>query len=324
METIIQVQPDYLDENFIRTQDQCLYRFDSRDGRNYFDIDQENNLNIYPSTTTVIGRFHPTGVFLKQWMVDSFASWKDYQAFMFDVSNYGTFMHIVLKDIVLGHDVDISDLGLMVRISDYLLSNDIDPARINRDEWIKKAKQDAIGIVQWIQDYEFIPIAVEMTIASRDMRYAGTIDLVGIITDKEKKYRVMIDYKTGRTGFFDEYPIQLEGYRRLWDEKYPEARIERTYNLGAKDYRLPIGKTVTPYRFQRQDEDTILTGKWTIYLTMFQMEYDSFMPKPRTEIKDCIINNKTKVNEVIEMVDPIERMKLTNGMEAPNENQAGE
>ena len=47
----------------------------------------------------------------------------------------------------------------------------------------------------------------------------------------------MVDFKSGRKGFYEEHEIQLECYRQMWNYHYPKLHIERVFNWSPKNWR---------------------------------------------------------------------------------------
>jgi hypothetical protein len=52
-----------------------------------------------------------------------------------------------------------------------------------------------------------------------------------------KKIIAIVDFKTGRKGFWESYEIQLLAYKMLVEENYPDLKIDALYNWSPKDWR---------------------------------------------------------------------------------------
>lgn len=77
-----------------------------------------------------------------------------------------------------------------------------------------------------ISEYE----AIEKSLASSTMKYAGTLDRVGVIDGK----RAILDIKTSAVVQKPLAMIQLNGYKKLWEENNSDKPIEALYILHLK------------------------------------------------------------------------------------------
>lgn len=64
--------------------------------------------------------------------------------------------------------------------------------------------------VKFLDEWQLRPVLVEAVIASRKWRYCGTLDVVADLPDGR---RMLLDYKTSRSGIFAETALQLAAYR---------------------------------------------------------------------------------------------------------------
>jgi hypothetical protein len=70
-----------------------------------------------------------------------------------------------------------------------------------------------IAFREWQESSQFVPIASERLVFSREHGYAGTSDLIGMVNGK----LAVFDIKTGR-GIYPEYKLQLAAYAVAWGE----------------------------------------------------------------------------------------------------------
>lgn len=66
------------------------------------------------------------------------------------------------------------------------------------------------NVVKFLDEWKVRPLISECTIGSYAWGYAGTLDLVGELSDGR---RVLFDYKTGASGIWPETALQLAAYR---------------------------------------------------------------------------------------------------------------
>lgn len=69
--------------------------------------------------------------------------------------------------------------------------------------------------VRFLDDWDVQPLLVEAVVVSYRYRYAGTLDLIADLADGR---RLLLDYKTARSGVFPDNALQLAAYR--YAEKY--------------------------------------------------------------------------------------------------------
>jgi hypothetical protein len=134
------------------------------------------------------------------------------------------------------------------------LSN-VERPTVERSVWIEDLTSDILAFAQFCVDYKVKPIAIEIMLAHPD-GYAGTIDLVCYLTIREKinpektwiasntLYREIlagVDMKSGRKGFYDEHAIQLESYRHLIKNEWPDLEVEKIFNWSPKEWKTEPG-----------------------------------------------------------------------------------
>lgn len=83
------------------------------------------------------------------------------------------------------------------------------------------------GYVDFIKQHNPEWVAIEKAIASRKMMFAGTLDRVGNIDGK----RAIVDLKSSSKVQKVLAIIQLNAYKILWEENYPEQPVEALYIL---------------------------------------------------------------------------------------------
>jgi hypothetical protein len=292
--TIEEVKSIFIDACLIPPAEK-LYRMDSPSGRFYVLIDDKGNLRFKRSVTSIIKKYHRQSDFLVEWMAkDIDAAKKKFR----DAGRYGTFIHILWKDIIIGQSADISNTGLALRMYQFAEQEHFDFAEIDIADWSKKAKRDVMGFIQWVQDYRVKPYVVEQTYSCST--HAGTIDLVGEITIGKNRILAMVDFKSGAE--WDDHPIQLQGYVDLWKENNSDIPVAAMFNYYAKDYRLPLGAKVKPYKFVDQTGNQI-RNRWYVYLKLNLDEEGEYRPEPEYRIKDMLVDGTTRFDNAIERYD---------------------
>lgn len=95
----------------------------------------------------------------------------------------GTSIHTLAEQLVAGHEVDVPEE----------LAGHVE------------------ACARFLDDWRIAPVIVERPVASRKWWYSGTPDLVGDLPDGR---RVIVDYKSGRSGIWGETALQLAAYAR--------------------------------------------------------------------------------------------------------------
>lgn len=97
----------------------------------------------------------------------------------------GTLIHDFAEKLLLGEEVDVPD----------------------------EIRGHVESAVRFLDEYRFEPILTETTVCNPKGGYAGTLDMVGrsLVSEHEGKV-VLADWKTSRSGIYDEAALQLSAY----------------------------------------------------------------------------------------------------------------
>jgi hypothetical protein len=285
----------------ILPQSESIFRLDIGMGeRAYFKAKEDGSITCSDSVTTIIKRYHAPEIGITMWnrkMGDKAES------FLFEAAEYGRFMHIVFNTLIRGKSISFSNDGLFLFIKDYIDSQNISIWQIDVPTWIRKIRQDIIGFLTWYRDYKVKPIALEYVFVNED--FSGAIDFVCSIEDVSGRYDAIVDFKSGRKGFYSEYAVQLSGYKDGWNLEQ-KRKIGRIFNYGAKDYRLPVGKGVTPYNFTEQT-DSVECLRWNEYITMNKRERRP-VEKYYDYNQDISVSISNTIKDVVVEIDPIQQV----------------
>jgi hypothetical protein len=230
--------------------EQILYRLDSGGQRFYYDlIDDEPS--FYQSVTTFIGNNLKSSVFLDKWRAE--LGWDAASQFMDERAAYGTSMHILFSEYLMGEQIDLESDHIENTL---IAQSEKDGVSFDRT-WTDDLKHDLIAFAQFVYDYDVTPLMIEQVVAHGFL--GGAIDLVCSMTIKEKGFfgetylsgakkgepkesfrerrvTAMIDYKSGRKGFYVSHEIQLKVYQELFESVFPDYPIEKLYNFSPKDW----------------------------------------------------------------------------------------
>lgn len=264
--TVEQVQAEYFNEDALQEQPEPVYRLDSSGHRYYYTFDENNEPRFYVSVTTLIKQTMPTSPALVKWIADM--GYEESQRFAAERASYGTFMHAQISELIINRSYNLN--GLKNRLKLYIESEQLPADFINYADDFKK---DILAFAQFIKDTKLKPLAIELVLTNPIDGYAGAIDLCAEITIEEKGFfgetyktganagkpkeskrerrvRAIIDFKSGRKGFFPDYEIQLHAYMTMWNMHFERYPVEKVYNWAPRDWR----GTIPTYHFKDQTE----------------------------------------------------------------------
>ena len=67
----------------------------------------------------------------------------------------------------------------------------------------------------------------------------------------------IVDFKSGKKAFYDEYVLQLALYKEMWNENFPDKTITRIFNVSPKDW-TKTAKKAPSYNFEEQTDKPII------------------------------------------------------------------
>jgi len=265
---------DFFDKDALRVPEP-IYKLESGGLRYYYDFDEDGAPRFQPSVTTLISKVLPTSPHLMKWAAQM--GWEQAEAYKMERARYGTIMHILIKLFLLGNDIDL-DAPLYEPLAETGYFNDGAPNTATPDElnkWEHELKKDLLAFAQFRIDYDVKPLAIEMPLISHKIGVGGCLDMpctmrvpikgafgsklkTGKNKGKKKvitirrKMRALVDFKSGRNGFYQSSEAQLHIYRALWNEKHPNMKINRVFNWSPKDWRNEPG-----YNLKDQTQSSI-------------------------------------------------------------------
>jgi hypothetical protein len=296
--SIKEVMALYKSDSLQLTAPYRLYRLDGGDNRFYYTIDPETGEpEFFTSWTSMISVNLPKNEYLIKWMIEM--GEQAAKSYMMERASYGTFMHGQIEDFMMQKEYNF-DL-LYDRLLEWELSKSGHP---NARNWYWEMRKDMLSFVQFAHDVDLEPFAIEIALASKELGCAGSLDLVCKMNVEEKGFfgevyksgenkgkpkeskrvnrvRAIVDFKSGKHGFYDGHIIQLHGYRHTWNENFPDLKIDRVFNWAPNDWRENPG-----YKLEEQ------TNKWQgelVYglcaLNKIRVDNDALKPKDVMIIK---------------------------------------
>lgn len=347
--TAEQMMPVFFNKDALREPPIRLYQLNSKGLRYYYFFDEEGKAQFMPSVTTVLHHTMPENVFLTDWKI---SLGKDKAAaYTAERANYGTFMHGCFERLLINRSYNLDELKS--ELAKYIEREQLPTSFI---DYADSLKRDVLSFAAFITEYDVKPYAVEIALFSKQFGYAGMIDLVASIRkyprseerkarekvaaeaakakDDDKKLEklgeklaeinrkaeerevAIIDFKSGRKGFYEEHEIQLGMYRQMWNEWFPAIKVESLYNFSPKDWRK-----APSFNFKSQTDSPNI-AKIPALLELFALDGES--EKEVTIVGGTIdLDSPVSTEECVKVVPLSELVKMKGeaGAEKPLEQQ---
>lgn len=287
-----------------------LYQLNSRGERYYYTFGTDGEPIFFPSVTTVLHKVAPENRVLTEWKLRLGKEAAD--NYTNERAAYGTFIHGLIEQLVISRRFNLEEIK--EKLEKYVEREKLPYGFV--ESHIEEAKADMVAFAKWMRDYDVRPIAVEVALYSPTMGVAGMIDLVADIREypisKEeemvakasdegkarekygKRIYAIIDFKSGKKGFYDGYAQQLEIYRRMWNETFPELPISRMFNIAPKEW-MGTAKKVPSYNYEEQTDNPAI-NKVDPILALFACEEEQ--DRKIVNISGTIDLNEAEENNV--------------------------
>lgn len=276
----------YFAPDALVTQPRKVYRIHSDGLRYYYTIDQDGEARFFPSVTTILHMTMPKAPQLVQWIAD-----RGYDEAMQEAekrADYGTIMHGLCADLAIQRKFDLATVK--DQALQYLRKNGRPEAWAS--DWESDLKSDVLAFAMWLIDYNVEIMAIEITLASDTLGYGATLDIVcnldievkgyfgevyksgdkkGLPKESKQVYRkrAIVDMKSGRKGFYEDHALQLQAYKKLWDENNPAQPIDMLANWSPKEWR-----SAPSYNFKDQTDAKNAAKKWDLLLAIAKLEIE--------------------------------------------------
>lgn len=231
--TVEEIRAIYFNADALKEPAYRVYQLNSDGHRYYYRFNDAGEPEFYLSVTTLLKQVMPTPPALLDWMI---ANGKDGATEKRDLAAaYGTFMHIQFEMLVINWRYDFDNVPAV--LLGYMERENL-PEKVFA-EWLPKIRKDVLAFAQFVRDYNVKPLAIEIGLVHPEYHYAGCIDLPCVMTEPKngKQFTAIVDFKSGRKGFYEEHELQLHLYRDMWNVNYPEMPVARVFNFSPKDWR---------------------------------------------------------------------------------------
>ena len=251
------VSTDYFDQEAIRLPDYKVGRVSYGHGRSYIrlvDGAVETPFRLYTSLTTAINTCAPMNQGLLEWNVKH--GLKEAGRLLKIAQRFGTALHILIGEFLMVGSVNLDELDEWVQ--NYLSTQEFWEPECA--DWAENLKYDMIAFAQFCADYNIKVMGIEYVLLSDRFGFGTPIDLVckmdiptagfygEVYKSGERKGEpketkqpitktVIINFKSGRHGFYPNNGIQAIAEKMLWEENFPDIPLEGAYNWSPKEWR---------------------------------------------------------------------------------------
>ena len=286
--TVEEIRAVYFNADALTEPAYRLFQLNSDGHRYYYRFNDAGEPEFYPSVTTLLKQVMPTPPALLDWMI---ANGKDGSVEKRDLAAaYGTFMHIQFETLIINRRYDFDNVPSALLA--YMEENNL-PEKVF-SEWLPKIRKDVLAFAQFARDYNVKPLAVEIGLVHPEYHYAGCVDLPCFMTDPKsgKQFTAIVDFKSGRKGFYEEHELQLHLYREMWNVNYPDVPVARVFNFSPKDWR-------TKPTYNLKDQTDSVNAKKLPYLLALATIEDEKRDNTLTIVRGVLDLDKGKISDNI-------------------------
>lgn len=231
--TVEEMTAMFFDKNALIEPPYKVYQLNSKGYRYYYRYDESGQPIFYPSVTTILNQTLPKPYNLVSWIADK--GMEEAERIKAERAAYGTFMHSQFEELLINRTYCLDELK--GRLKDF-----IDQQHLAADfiYYADELKKDMLSFAQFVIDYDVRPMAVEIALVHPYKNYAGMIDCPCTMKAKigsDERINAIVDFKSGRKGFYEGCEIQLHLYKDMWNENFPQHQITRLFNFAPKDWR---------------------------------------------------------------------------------------
>ena len=230
-----------------------LFRFNYHGQRWYYTLEP---VTLYPSVTTILDATTPTPYAVKE-LIGKYGM-DGFHKFMREKADYGTLFHIFVSH-YFNHK-EITDMQMEAMAYDF--------GRVDFKANYLSLKKDMLSVIKFAEDYEVVPLVNEKPMHYNDgkLKFAGTIDLIAEMTINKQRKTAVIDFKSGKHGFFESHGMQL-GFYQILAGMNGHISVD-LINVGPKDWQ----KEPT-YNFKNWGKDKCL-NKIKHLINLFLIDFE--------------------------------------------------
>lgn len=249
------VKTDWFDPEAIRLPDYQVGRVYYGNGRSYIRIQDgklESPFRLYTSLTTAINTCSPMEQPLLEWYCKH--GYEGAKRLLKEAQHYGTVMHLSIGKFLADNYYDFDNSKEL--IGAYLLDKKYTPL----ENWETKLKYDVAAFIAFAHEHNIKPMGIEYVLLS-ERGFGTLIDLVCKMDVEEKGFfgevyksganagqpketkrtvtkTAIINFKSGRHGFYRSNGIQAICEQQLFEENFPDIKIDCALNWAPKEWTV--------------------------------------------------------------------------------------
>lgn len=225
------------------------------DDSHYYWVDGE----YYPGVTSIIEEGAPTGWQLKQFFIRNSAD--EIRRKQEESLEFGSSIHAAIERLLAGEQVDL--------VNDFRSS---------------RGKKTLMSFHDWFHLVSPKDFESELVVASKEMKYAGTLDFAGYINQQkanevlgikeseDKDEFWIVDFKTSKDVYLG-YKLQVMAYKKAYEEMFGK-KVDR---VGI----LRVGtETKKGYQFVEVKEDEVSIEDFKRVYKIYLLANDGKIPQP--------------------------------------------
>jgi len=247
----------WFDQDAIRLPDYKVGRIYHGNGRFYIKLDMDGNpvspIKIYSSLTTAISQSSPMPRPLLAWYTTH--GLEEADRLLKIAQSYGSLLHEEIGRYLTSELYDFDTTKESV--ADYLTRTSYYQPEC--DTWGDDLKYDMAAFIAFAQEYEIKALGIEYVLLS-ERGFGTMIDLVCDLvwpvkgfhgevyksgdrkgepkeTTVRMQKRAIINFKSGRHGFYDSHGLQLTCEKMLWEENFPDLPVDLALNWSPSEWR---------------------------------------------------------------------------------------
>lgn len=231
--TVEEMKSVFFDADALIEPPYKIFQLNSKGHRYYYRFDDNNNPEFFPSVTTILSQTMPNNPFLTKWVASM--GYDEAERYKLERASYGTFMHSQFERLLIEKTYDLDSLNL--ELKKYIEANRLPIDFINYADELKK---DMLAFARFVLDYDVKPLAVEIALVHPTYKYAGMLDLPCTMLERagsDKRITAIVDFKSGRKGFYPDHEVQLHLYKMMWEANFENHPIDKVFNFAPKDWR---------------------------------------------------------------------------------------